>query len=446
MTALSATQVSALRGVIEQAPDTAVDRLELFLRDDALAKTMGPMREIVHVEVEERRARTAVFAPIMPLCAPRCDGVRSLSFPRDLPARLWRALKLEAPRKAEACVVLSQRLAAPGEPSPALFDDMCREAARGLRTGLNPEFAAAAEALDAVMPGEAEMFAGLLEVSPIARVALSRLPAWLGHMNEDEQAAVRLAFKDATDVAEDAGLRLMEILFAHLDEPSRVLRLISAVMDRPSETYVAASEMSGFGARILSDIDRRLAEITAMDPDGGAVAGAEAGATVTLVVGQFREFERGVELVAKGPWGQRIAKQKRALASAVEARLKLAVATIDEVLPLKSKARGAVRGMPNLVADPDPRLVRRALALLAFLDGIRAVAAAAGFGRPRAETAEILSAHIDQYVEDLLDMLHGGEAELAQRARAYIDVAAQFLALVTDDKAAEVARRRAAAA
>lgn len=446
MTALSATQISALRGVIEQAPDAAVEKLERSLRTDAVAAAMGPVRDIVRAETEERRARAAVFAPLLPLCAPRSDGVQSLSFPRDLPARLWRGLKAEAPRKTEACVVLSQRLAGPDDASPAIFDELCRQAAAGLRARTNPEFAAAAEALEAARAGDAEQFAGLLDIAPIARQALVRLPAWLGHMNEDDAAAARLAFKDATDVADDAGLRLMEVLFAHLGEPSRILRLISAVMDRPGEKYVAASELSGFGDRILADIDARIATVNAMDPDGGAAAGVAAGHAASVAVGQFSEFERGVDLARNGPWGLRIAGQKRALASAVEARLKLAVNAVDKVLPLKSKARGSVRGMPRIDSDPDPREVRRALALLAFLDGIRAAAAAGGFGRPRAEAAETLSAHIDQYVEDLLEVVHAGDPDLVPRARAYLHICAEFLALVTDEKAAEVARRRAAAA
>lgn len=444
MTALSATQITALRGVIEMAPDAAVERLERSLREDP--KGLAPVRELVQAEGEDRRARTAVFAPLLPLCGPAGAAPRTLDLPRDLPARLWRGLKLADPRKVEAAVIMSQRLTPPDGGGAPIFDGLCRAAAQGLRAHANAEFAAAAEALDAGRAGDAELVARLLDIAPIARSALQRLPEWLNHMNEDAAAAARLAFKDATEVAEDGGLRLMEVLFAHMGEPSRILRLVSAVMDRPGESYVAASELSGFGDRVLEDIDARIAEVMALDPEAGPDAGQKAGQAASTAVSQFIEFERGVDLARNGPWGQRIGKQKRALAAAVESRLKQAVRAAGEALPLKSKARGAVRGMPNLANPPEPRLVRRALTLLAFMDAIRAAAAAGGFGRPRAEAAEGLSAQIDLYVEDLLDTLHAGDVEVEPRARAYLAIAADFLALVTDEKAAEVARRRAAAA
>jgi hypothetical protein len=446
MTALSATQISALRQVIEQAPDAAVDRLELSLDKAAIAAALGPVGDLVRAESEERRARTAVFAPLLPLCTPCDDGPEAPSFPDDLPARLWRGLKAEQPRQIETAVILSQRVYGDDDAAPHIFDTLCREAAAGLRARSNPHFIAAADRLEVARAGDAELFAGLLEVAPIARAMLPRLPAWLGHMTDEAAANVRLAFKDATEVAEDAGPRLMEILFAHLAEPSRILRLISAVMDHPGESYVAASELSGFGDRLLADLDRRLAEIAALDPDGGPEAGARAGRAACLVVCRFTEFEHNVDLARKGPWGQRIGRQKLSLAAMVESRLKLSVSALSQALPLKSKARGAVRGMPNLVHDPDPRLVGRALTLLAFFDEIRTAAATGGFNRPRAAAEESLSAHLDQYVEDLLDMLHAGDADLEPRVRAYLDIAAQCLALVTGERAADVARRRAAAA
>ena len=50
----------------------------------------------------------------------------------------------------------------------------------------------------------------------------------------------------------------MELLFAHLDDPYHVLRLVTAVMDHPSEHYLAASEMAGFGKRLMDEAGRVL--------------------------------------------------------------------------------------------------------------------------------------------------------------------------------------------
>lgn len=443
MSGLSAAQLSALQGVIAQTPDAAIARLERSLAEEAGLAALKPVRDIVRAEAEDRRARAAVFAPLLPLCRGRAG--EGPAFPVDTPARLWLALKAHSPAVVQAVLDFERRVRPP-EDAVQLLDMLCRDAAKGLRGRLEPEFIAAADALDAAAPGSAGAFAGLLDITPIAREALARLPGWLTHMTDDAAAAVRLAFKDATAISEDAGCWLMEVLYAHLGEPSRILRLISAVMDHPGEGYVASSEMAGLAERVLAHIDARVAAITALDPDLGREAGALAGQAAAEAVAQITEFERAFELAPNGLFGQRVARQKRAVAAAVEQRLKLAGNAVAQALPLNSRGRGAVRGLPNLTKDPEPRFVTRAISFLAFMDATRTAAVAGGFGRPRAEAVENLSALLDQYVEDLLEVLHGGDAELSPRARAYLDIAAEFLSLVTDDRAAEVARRRAAAA
>lgn len=443
MSGLSAAQLSALQGVIAQTPDAAMDRLERTLAEEAGLAALRPIRDMVRSECEDRRARAAVFAPLLPLCRDRRD--EGPAFPSDTPARLWRALKGSSPRLVETVIEYGRRAMLP-EDAPRVLDALCHEAAKGLRERGDADFTAAAEALDAARPGDAEAFAGLLDIVPIARSALLRLPTWMTHMTEDAAAAVRLSFKDATDVSEDAGCRLMEIIYVHLNDPSRILRLISAVMDHPAEGYLAASELAGLAERVLVQTEARVSAVGAMDPDGGRQAGAAAGQSAAEAVAHLTEFERAFELAPNGQLGQRVAKLKRALASAVEQRLKQAANAVSQALPLKSKSRGAVRGLPNLARELEPRSVTRAVAFLAFMDATRSAAVAGGFGRPRAEAVETLSALLDQYVEDLLEVIHAGDPELVPAARAYLDTAAEFLALVTDDRAAEVARRRAAAA
>lgn len=443
MSGLSAAQLSALQGVIALTPDAAIERLERSLGDESGLASLRPVRDMVRSECEDRRARASVFAPLLPLCRGLKD--EGPSFSSDTPARLWRALKASSPRMVEAVIEYGRRVVPP-EDMPRVLDALCRDAGKGLRERTDPDFIAAAEALDAARPGAAEAFAGLLDITPIGRAALARLPVWMAHMTEDAAAGVRLAFKDATDISEDAGCRLMEMIYVHLDDPSRVLRLISAVMDHPAEGYLAASELAGLAERVLVQTEARVSAVSAMDPDGGRQAGALAGQSAAEAVAQLTEFERSFELAPSGQFGQRVAKLKRALAAAVEQRLKQANSSVSQALPLKSKSRGAVRGLPNLERELEPRLVTRAVAFLAFMDATRSAAVAGGFGRPRAEAVESLSALLDQYVEDLLEVIHSGDRELVPAARAYLDTAAEFLALVTDDRAAEVARRRAAAA
>ena len=87
-----------------------------------------------------------------------------------------------------------------------------------------------------------------------------------------------------------------------------------------------------------------------------------------------------------------------------------------------------------------------ALGLLSFADAVRPCAPDGGFGAVRAKVLETLGKRLDQYVEDVLEQIRLGDVEDDERAREFLGVAANLLALARDDKSAAIVRRRAAAA
>jgi hypothetical protein len=88
--------------------------------------------------------------------------------------------------------------------------------------------------------------------------------------------------------------------------------------------------------------------------------------------------------------------------------------------------------------------VTRATTTLAFAQEVRLCANYGGFSAVHAKTTDKLSATLDRYVEDvLIDVRNGDVADLA-KARAFLMIAADFVAFVRDAQAAEFIRRRAA--
>jgi hypothetical protein len=83
--------------------------------------------------------------------------------------------------------------------------------------------------------------------------------------------------------------------------------------------------------------------------------------------------------------------------------------------------------------------------MLSFLHLVRGSAAAGGYASLRAKTIEKLDERLDRYVEDVLDHLRAPDAEQADTARQYLDIAATLVGLYRDEKAAQIVRRRAAA-
>jgi hypothetical protein len=307
-------------------------------------------------------------------------------------------------------------------------------------------FKAAAEAADAAAGRES--LAACLDLAPIARRALDQMPEWLGRMNNEKAAKLRLAYRDVVSLSADAGPRFFEMLAAHLSEPWLIMRVISGVMDRPNETYVSGSELASFGERVLADIDRCLAELAAFKSTSGRQAARAAARSAHMASVEITELEQSIALTPEGLWGRRIARQKKTMASTVEALLKATDDAVAHALPLQTIRMGprAARGIPRLNQDPDQVLVEKAATLLTFMSEDRSSAAAGGFASARAKALEVLGARLDAYVEDILEEIRAEHDEHRARARVFLEIAAEFCGLARDEKSAQIVRRRAAAA
>ena len=438
-------RLAMVRSLIETAPDGALRTLEGALRMERAGGAMASIRDIIGKEVVDRQVRDRVFEPLLPLCRARTDGLGGVQFPASVLTRLWRGLKQAEPKAAAAAWATLDDDLDDDTPQPSL-DKLCRAAAAGLRAG-RKDVVPAVEALEGLRPGAAEQFASLLDLAPLARTAIRRLPVWIKGMNEDHAAAARLTFKDADALTPGGGPWLMEILLAQLNEPWRVLRLISAVTSRAGDRYLASSEMAGFCERVLDDIDRRLAVIRGFDLDAGPPGAAAAAQAVNVAAAEIGEFEEGLDLAKDGPYGQRLAKQKLAMATLAEGLLKQAPRAVAEALPIQPVRQGRPgRTEPQLRGPPDPCLVGRAMAALAFYDGVRLSAPQGGYGTVRNKVAEELTLRLNAYVEDAVGVIHAGVVGDPAVARAFVEAAAQMIAVVQDPLSAQIVRRRAAAA
>jgi hypothetical protein len=217
-----------------------------------------------------------------------------------------------------------------------------------------------------------------------------------------------------------------------------ILRIISAVMDKPNERYLHDSELASFAEVVLEEVDLTLKAAAAFRGSGGPPAAHEMARRCTLAVQQIMEIEANVELSRESGWGHRLYKQRAALADSIEARMREAEKAVLEALPLQT-GRGK-RG-PRLDAPPAPIAVDDALTLLTFSDALHTAANYGGFSASRNRMTEKVGEHLDLYVEEALQALRS-DAE-PTLIRDYLDCAADFARLVRGEKAAELIRRRA---
>jgi hypothetical protein len=239
----------------------------------------------------------------------------------------------------------------------------------------------------------------------------------------------------------------MDILLGQMSDAWEVLRIVSALMDRPSDDYLAGSELAHIGERLLDEVDQRLHDLGEFDPQAGPAAGAAAAENARVAVMILAEFDHTLDVKREGLWGGRIVKQKKRLAQIAEFRIGKVDEAVDQALPLKPVrlAGRLTRGVPKLQADPDDKAVTKARGFLAFLDGARVSAAVGGYSALRSKVVEKLEERLDQYAEDLIEELRNADSDLHDRARLYLDLCADFVGYVRDQKAAQIVRRRAAA-
>ena len=432
--------------LVSASPDELVRTLEMAISADGAGGPLAAIGAMVEMEAAERALRFAVLAPVAPMFrAANPDG--RPAYPRAALRAIWAALAAESPDLMREAADASHHLE-PDDPSPEVFDQLCLQAAAGLEAAEQSDYIAAAAQCDAVRPGAASELIQCLQMAPIVRPIILRLHDWILRMTDERRATARLAYRDATALADGAGPLLFEMLAAHLKRPSAVLRIISAVMDHPGERYMAGSELARFGERSLDEVENELVRMNAMKPGAGIEAGREAGIAVQRAIDSVSELERSIQLSRDGPWGQRLTKLKQAIALSVEGRLKDIDDAAAQALPVQKLHYSArlTRTAPKLSDPPDEAAAAWAMGLLTFSDVVRGSAADGGFGTVRTKVLEALGKRIDQYVEDLLEQIRAGDVEDDERARAYLGVAANLLALARDDKSAAIVRRRAAAA
>ncbi|HEY8571646.1 hypothetical protein [Phenylobacterium sp.] len=446
MVALSERKMEIVRTLVTGAPDRIVDGLHQALADASGDTPLATVRRLVENEVRDRRLRNIVLQPIAPMCVGDGRDTHGLTFPSFVLGLLWKGLKAVAPQEIEKAAVALYDFR-PGESSPAPFDALVKIACDAVRARDPKEFRLASDLCDQARDGGAGILISCLEIAPVVRRSTVRLPEWIAHFGEETTAAARLAYRDACAVSDDGGPRYFEMIAAQMPHPWMVLRVISAVMEKPNERYLAESELGAFAERVMADIDEALRAISQLDIDAGPDASKSAATMVELVTLQVAELESTIELSREEGWGRRLHKQKNSLATVVEGRIRDAEKYVITSLPTQPpKLRRMRRSIPRLSIAPDKKIVSRAMTLLHFAREIRSSANYGGFASARGKMLEKVGDHLDHYVEEVLDLIKTGDAESESVAREFLNVVAEYSRLVRDDKAADLVRRRAAAA
>lgn len=436
-------RLNLIKSLIRTLPHASLRSLELALgmtREEPLIE----VRELISLELEYRHVKEAVFAPFMALFRPRADGLAGVSFEPWIIDRLWAALERREPE-----LYASSRYALRGlrseDPTPVVFFRLVTAAAQICRECPEDVLPPHEGPDDAVEVAE---FANYLDLHRLLRSILGRLGDFMGRIDAEKAATLRLMFRDACALNSEGGYRFIECLFANLDDGGQIIKFVATVSDRPNDRFLAQSELADFGERILDMIEDRLKTIKAFIGPRGRVCedlGA-AGDQIAQILAQMQGFETYIELAREGPWGKRVGEAHRMIAEMVEGQLKGAERILGDALPMKSeRVYGRVRKeTPQLDRFPKPEVVSRALQTLRFTRRVRNTANAGGFASLHAKTVQALESMIDTYFEELLSIANGPDSFDADTVMSFFELVTDQMEALCGEEKAHTARRRVA--
>lgn len=437
MSGLTVAHKVALAAMLERCPDAMLKTVA-----SAVAPLPGgraaELRMMLADEQRDRVRRQFVMGPLIPMFRARPDGVQALAFPPSVLARLWKAASAREPD-------LLTRLDG-DEPSIMVANRICLAAAAIVR-----------DKPDLIWPGGGdparltglEDLAACLDLSHMARRALSSLEVWLKRPDGDQVAELRLLLKDCAGIRLDGAQRVLEILFSHLEDAVLILRILTQTSSAvEQEDFLSASELAGFVDRLIAGVDLRAARIAAFKPAADMARVKDVIADLTWCANVLGELDVTLTLNPLSPWGKSVRDGRVMIASRLSALLRAADKAVDQALPWERvQTTGRMtRNAPQLDAPIDGEIVLAARSLLRLVGSVRGPASTFGCEADRKTLVEALTARLTDYADQVLRMINDGEAPDEARAMKVMAFAAQCLDLIAATEAARTVRRRAAVA
>ena len=444
VSSLSPAHRAALTAVVEACPDASLAQLGV-----AVAAMPGDraaeLAVIVGEEARDRARRATAFAPLLPLFQARADGVPALIFPPAVLARVWRAAVVGE----EAFLPLLDGAATVDGEWTLAADRLCARAAAVLRDRSSevwPDFQRPAAGAPPSTPSE---LAGCFDLTPLVRTALPRLSVWLERPDDNQLAGLRLLIQDCLAVAPDGGRRMIDILFAHVADAERMLRVVtrtSRLADR--EVTLSHSDMGVFVERLLASVQARVQGVAALRSALTADAMQAVVDQVGWCAGVLAEMDISLQIRPDSSWGKTARMARVQVSGQLSGLMKSTAAAVHAALPMKRRpiAGRMTRMSPWLEAPADGEPIEAAAALLTAVAALRGAAVTFGCEADRAALKTEMTDYLSAWANEALDGVADGEVDDPDHALRLVGIAARFLTTIEALEAARAVRRRAATA
>lgn len=434
MAALSDTHRAALTAVLSRAPDAMLDPLLRMARTLPGEKAVE-LEILIDGELRDRARRQIVLGPLAPMFKPRADGVAGLAFPAAVHPRLWRAI---ADRRPELMEMLDS---IEDQDRDAAADALCEEGIEVIRRAPETLGAGTGADRDRVL----SELSACLELTPTARSRLGQLEVWLKRPDGEQIAEMRLLLRDCANIREDGAHRVLEMLFARMDDAALILRVVTrSSWAADKDLFLSGSEMAGFVDRLIDGLRVRTERIVAFRPglDDDQVDTVIADlAWCAMVLG---ELDATLEINPRSDWGRAVREQRVRLARQIAGFMRSASKAMLKAFPTERvRIVGTMkRWIPRLNAPTEGEVVHAAQNLLRLVGAARGAASIVGAEADRRALVQAQIERLTDYVDEGLRLIDGGDVEDVDHAFALLDLAGDGLAAIGAEEGAAAVRRR----
>lgn len=439
MAGLSVAHRVSLTALLARCPEPALKAVAAAVAPMAGGRA-AELRMMLAEETRDRTRRARVMAPISPMFRARADGIAAMTFPPHVLPRLWRAAREGEP----------QLLPCLDEDDPSavtVADRFCQAAAAAVRD--QPDLVWPPEDEPAARQAGLADLAVCLDLAHLARRGLPSLEIWLKRPDGDQIAELRLLLKDCAEVHPDGAQRVLEMLFAHLDDAVLILRIITQTsLAAERESFLSDSELAGFVDRLIAGVDVHARRIEAFKPGGDTTRVDAVIADFNWCAGVLGELDVTLTLNPQSVWGKSVRDARVTIAKRLTGLLRAADKAVDEALPLERVqiAGRMTRKAPRLSAPVDGPAVEAALSLLKLVGSSRGPASTFGCEADRKTLVDALTDRLSDYADQALRMINDGEAEDEGHAMGLVELVAVYLDHIDATEPARTVRRRAAVA
>ncbi len=291
---------------------------------------------------------------------------------------------------------------------------------------------------------DAHEMALLLAIGPRVMDIQRKIPAGTPTLTDELLWSLRTIYEAVVETTPDSAPYVAVITMHRLAKPWEALRLPLAISRQTQDTLISNTDMGLVGEILFAEFETHAVAIRpARQPqfDVDDLVQHIAG-FATLSSGMVKE----VEMRRDGKWGQRLLKDRAALAEVMNGYMKRAPKEILAALPtLKTGYSGGPR-MPDTSRPPDAEKTDRAVRYVKLIAGCREFAPAASFGASLADAQDEVNTALRTYCEDMLRELRNADADRRNNAEQFFALAADFTGLLLSPEEGEFLRRRGRAA